>query len=114
MKDKFEGIKHLILTNPLLTANKVGFDEIRFISEKIEKLFDDLQISVKTKKIAYLVAYELLQNIFRHGIQNTNINFVISQNSEDIYVLAENLIYTDEIKEVKKELDKINCSILNE
>ena len=92
MKSKFNEIRDFIVANPLLTITKIDLKEIRLIMERIEKILASLQINDKTKKKIYFVSIELLQNTFRHGKPEIDINFCISLNSDKVYILAENLI----------------------
>ena len=112
MNKSFEDIKNEIINAPLFIVNKVEFEEICQAMDKIDNLLIGVNIDLKSRKKIYVTSIELLQNAFRHGKQNCEINFIISKLSSKFYILSENHILADQQQELKDRLEK-TISIAN-
>lgn len=108
MDSEFKTIKDLVINKPIIAYKGViGIKEKRNIVGELEARLDN-KVSSSVIKRVYFVAVELLNNVNRHGIQEKETCFVAKNTGKDIFILCENLMYTEDVVKFKKEIERLN------
>lgn len=88
--------------NPHITSSVISL---------AEKNLDRKQLELPSRRKAFHIAVECLQNISAHGEKESgsyNSIFIIGQNGPDFFISSGNVIKADKVENLQRKIDQIN------
>ena len=109
MNKEYNKIKEFISEDLTFSySGELDLEKKRRIVEQVELIIDDSIEKSSTRKRIYFLVVEMLQNILRHTEKNKLAKFGFKLLENNCFILTENIIATDHIKNFGGKLDELN------
>lgn len=109
MEEKFRQIKELIHNEPdYKHEGNIDWDKLRSIILAVEDFTRKISDKRTFQQKAFHALVEMLQNAYRYREPNTPVNLYVKKKDKKLFILTENYLSLDDLKNLKILIEMIN------